>query len=536
MAGAISTGIKTRIHEDDPYGYSVEWMNWDSEFRKTSLRHGDIITGVNDKLYSRATRDADHARSVGNYLESTFFAETGCTTLQPVILHIDRDGEKLEISGLLSEPQHYFNSDGKTVIGENGPVRLTNDGFSSSWANWYEKFENHLSLYLDDPRWERNSLDNRRRLAEHWEWKPRVDFLASNYPGRFTDTVVADWELAKTTLEGKIYTDITEATLEYRAIGARRVELVKIAANEAKRKFLETDAAGYIDAFPAVDAVHGDILSVTGKRVVLPVITFDHFINDLGKTFAVIGSKENGYYFIHLNSPEMDIFFRSLFHYKAQVTPDIPEKFEFIVEIENHPAMLSVDRKPVSGVMVKTLAGVAGDGHVFVDVQKNAMAGSVSFSGEEQLVIFDQPSPLDSATAEEIIESMIHYVKMGDMKAWKKLFANWQIYIDGDGPPFMDFKYGWLDESFQDVWEKSRKQVLNVVYDARVIYSNPIKTVVQANRDIGLPHVEQVKVIVDHIGKFDGQYSSISNLYVHRRWILQRLEGGPWKIRELQGL
>lgn len=142
----------------------------------------------------------------------------------------------------------------------------------------------------------------------------------------------------------------------------------------------------------------------------------------------------------------------------------------------------------------------------------------------------------DNATPQQLIEAMIHYIKMGDMGAWKNLFSSWQIYSYGEGLVFVDMAYLHSEEQFQHRWSQSRKQLLGEIYDARVLYVGSIKTIINANAENGIPQVEQVKVIVDHIGKVEGHYKSISNLYVHRKWILQRLNGGPWKIVELQAL
>jgi hypothetical protein len=533
---AITTGIKTRINSEEPYGYIVEWINWDSPFRESGLQHADIIIGIDDKKYLKENKNSDHPKSPGNYLESSFFEEKGLRDGHTITLHIIRDGQSLSVTGPLHEQRVYLNSDQKMIMGDNGPKRLSNDGFSSAWSSWYEKFVSYLLHYIDDKRWERATLDNRRLLKEHQEWKERVDYLQQKYPGRFASMALADWEKVNIILQGNQYNDITDETLEYRKLGGQRVAVVREASIKARKTFLDSYAADCIPAFPAMDPVHGKLESVKSKKIVLPAITFEQFTNDLGKTFAVIGNSKDGRYFIHLNSPEMDVFFRTLFHYKAQVTPDVPERYEFVAEILQQPAIISFQGKPVTGLMVKAIAGMAGDDQVFIDLTQKTEKGINSFAGEEELTLFKSPSVGDAASPQEVIEAMIQYIKLGDMKSWRKLFCTWQIYSEWDGPPYMDMGYWMPEENYQNTWEKSKKQILNDVYDARVIYTSPIRTVVTENPETGVPNVEQVKIIVDHVGKFDGNYWSVSNLQVHRRWILQRLNGGPWKIKELQGL
>ncbi|MGF2413892.1 hypothetical protein [Ferruginibacter sp.] len=533
----IVTGIKTRENiDEEPYGYIVEWMEWDSDFRNSTLQHADIIVGVNGKMYLKENREIDNPKAIGNYLESAWWEELRSIDGQTIILQVIRDGQPLSVSGKLMQQQFYLNAENRATIGLNGPVRMSNDGFSSAWGGWYEKFVRHASLYLDDKRWERSAINNRNILLEYQEWKPRIDFLVKKYPGRFADAVLIDWEKVTEILNGVSYSDITEADLEYRKIGEQRALLIKEAAIKGRDNLINEVAAQMIPAFPAMDAVHGNVLQVVGKLITLPVITFNQFINDLGKSYAVIGSAKEGYYFIHLNSKEMDIFFKTLFHYQAQVTPDIAERYQFFAEILNEPTILTYEGRAVTGLMVKVIAGMAGDDNLFIKITQQDKNGRVVFEGEETLSIFSGYTLYTSASPKQVIEAMIYYIKMGDKTNWQKLFCNWQVFPRWDGPPFIDMTYYFTEESYQHAWEQSRRQILNDIYDARVLFYGPVKTIIEENKKTGVTKVEQVKIIVDHIGKIEGNYKSISNLYVHRKWLLQRLNGGPWKITELQAL
>jgi hypothetical protein len=46
----------------------------------------------------------------------------------------------------------------------------------------------------------------------------------------------------------------------------------------------------------------------------------------------------------------------------------------------------------------------------------------------------------------------------------------------------------------------------------------------------------RVRVLLDHVGRIDGEYRTFSSIDVHRVWRPQRLDGGPWKIVDVQGL
>ncbi len=533
----FSSGIQTREARDNhPYGFIIEWINWDSYFRNSNLEPGDMITGLNNKKYTKEMSEPDRSKAIGNFLESTYWEEHGGKDGDNILLEVWREGKMIEVPGKISKLQVYLDKEERLALSPDGPTRLNNDGFSSAWSNWYEKFQRHASRYIADWKWERSAIDNRSILSEHLEWKPRIDYLVKNYPGRFADMLLKDWEKVRQILEGRTYTDISEETLEYRKIGKQRVALVREAAITGRSAFLDKLSLSIIPAFPAPDPVYANLKEAAGKIVVLPALTLDNFINDLGKSYAVAGNKNDGYYFIYLNSKEADIFFKTLFYYQSQVTPDVKESYQFIAEIMDQPTILTYEGRSVKGLMVKILSGTAGEENVFIDISKTDITGKATFEGQESLSIFSGYPLDDTASPQQVIEAMIEYIKLGDMQSWRKLFGNWKIYSQWEGPTYMDLAYWFTDENYQHTWEKSRRQILNDIYDARILYVSPVIKVTEENKSIGVPGVEQVKIIIDHIGKPDGVYRSISNLYVHRNWTLQRLNTGPWKITELQPL
>ena len=85
-------------------------------------------------------------------------------------------------------------------------------------------------------------------------------------------------------------------------------------------------------------------------------------------------------------------------------------------------------------------------------------------------------------------------------------------------------------------WERSRRLITSEVYDARVERVERVTRVLERTGDNGLPNVDQVVVWVDHYGLFDGEYRTFQNVNVHRQWVLQRLDEGPWRITSIQGL
>jgi hypothetical protein len=74
------------------------------------------------------------------------------------------------------------------------------------------------------------------------------------------------------------------------------------------------------------------------------------------------------------------------------------------------------------------------------------------------------------------------------------------------------------------------------VYDARIDEIEQPRRVLTRDAANGLPNVDEVVVWVDHYGLFDGEYRTFQNINVNRRWVLQRLDDGPWKIVSAQNL
>ena len=137
--GDIITGIKTDELLDKrplPYGFQVKWINWDSPFRKTDLRIGDIIVGLDGKPYLEENRRLEGPRAVGNYHESMHWEQIGAEVGQSITLDIVREEEQLEISGELMAYPFYYTDNQRRAIAPKGPDKMMRDKFDSSWSGW----------------------------------------------------------------------------------------------------------------------------------------------------------------------------------------------------------------------------------------------------------------------------------------------------------------------------------------------------------------------------------------------------------------
>lgn len=551
--GDIRTGIRTdEVLELPPYGFRVTWIDWDSPFRDTELAVGDLIVAVDGKPYTRTDRETTAPRAVGQYHETQGWAERGAAAGDPVTLTVLRGAgeEGLEIRGRLHEEVFYRDAQDRRALGPGGPPRSgtrAEDGDFANWSGWYETFVKRCSLVLDRG-WNRGSFDNRRELATHLEDRERIDYLLETYPGPFADAAAADWERVREALEGE-RVELPADALEYRELGARRREDAKRAARAAWDAFLEELADETVDTFPAVDPIRGDRAAVAGKVVVQPWITpRGGLIERFGRSFVVAGSRRQGFYFAPLDAPEMQRFFDALFRYQAKVDPGLAERYRFVGRVLDEPVLLTADGRPAPGLLVEVIGGLAGagDGECFVDLRTVEPAGGAAaavgrspFAGELELAAVDVPELTDDASPADVVTTMIRSVKWGDEATWRSVFADWRLFSTWSGPPIVDVAFRPPQSELQRQWGEARRQVMDFLYDARVAEVGRVRTLRAAGLEDGGPAVEQVDVFVDHVGLADsepGEYRTFVSSRVHRRWPLQRLDGGPWRITDVRRL
>ncbi|HKU49126.1 MAG TPA: hypothetical protein VJP79_04185 [Nitrososphaera sp.] len=517
MSDDLESGIQTELMPD---GFRVEWIHWDSNFRKSGLDIGDYIVAVNGKPVDREK----HYKAIGQYAENQTWQEIGVTAEQPmIIVTAVRDGKTFDVKGNLHVPYFYYDSQKRPALAPGGPARLINDGFDEPWSGWLEKAIKKYSYTLLR-LWVQRSFNTRMELAEHLESKARIDFLTKEYPGPFADAMLHDWNRVAECMRGKKI-ELTDKDLEYRTLGERRKEIAKQEAEKAWTTLCK-EATG--QAFPVPDVA--ERANVVGKVVELPQVTYRDMVNDLGQAFMAIGSPSQGYYFLGMNSPELFRFYGVMTRYKGQINPTMPDKYRYLARVKDEMQMITVRGQAYTGLMLELIAVMSGDDECCIDLRPEPP----KFAGEDQLSSFE-PITLDaSAGPEQVIEAMISAVKLGDDKTWQGLFADWQIVTGAGGREAIDFAYVPRPSVFADLWEQSRKNILGEVLDARVERVEQVKRVLERSSD--LPEVEQVRVWVDHFGKFDSEVRAFKNLYVNREWLLQRLDGGPWKIVTLQHL
>ena len=532
------TDVKTWIKTDAvtnslvQNGFRVTWIDWNSDFRNSDLQIEDIIIGYDNVSLEPFLEAGKHGSAIGQHGETTYWQKQGGVKHGHIItLNIFREGVKktLKISGKLLARRFYSDSEGKRALGPGGPASMSRDDFSGAWSGWYEKLVWKMSYILDGGL-DHKSINTKKEMQEHDEHKKRMDYLQEKYSGPFADVVLSDWKKVHAGLAGK---ETDKVDLEYREIGAKRVETVKKEAQIAWDKFHSNVKNEMITAFPTAEVDSRD--SVAGKIIELPWITPKNIINDLGQSFAVIGNSTEGYYFAQLSdSVGVRKYYDAMYRYHSQVSPNLKERYQYIARITGEPGLITYDRRAVSGLMVEIMAVRAGDGELFVDLQNADGDEDLKFAGQEKI---DQFAPImlkDDASPAQVMDAMIDAVKLAHRKAWMDLFATWRAFLYWENHVAFDPSY-MPRGSFPGAWKQSRRLISGRVYDVRVDKVSTVRRIIEKDAEVGLPAVDEVDVFADHYElRDDGKYGTFLDVNVSRKWTLQRLDKGPWRITTVQ--
>ena len=529
--GSALSGLTTDAvleRSEAPIGLSVTWIHWYSAFRGTDLRIGDRITQVNGEALDSRLQPGKLYGFPGLTGESTEWEKRGAKAGDILRLKIWRPDKEFEVQAPLVAEQLYHDTAGKRSLAPGGPQNLERDGFDEAWSGWYEKLVWKLSQVLEGS-WEKGSLNTRKELAELLERGDRIEALLKKYPGEFADRTKADWMMGVESLRGKTFDKLD---LSYRELGAKRLEIAKKAASEAWEKFKKESVGKFIQTFPAPD-IHSRA-EVAGKWVELPWIQPSTMVNDLGQLWAVAEDGSGSAYVVRLSeSPEYQAFYRTLFRFGNLVQPNTRERYQFIGEILPAPAMITYRNRPLTAHQVKLVAGRAGEaGECFADLRTPEPV----FAGEAEMKPVGAGDLNDDASPAQVLDFMVAAIKRADEKAWRRVFAAWRAGVYDSGRPDFLPLYVPANVEWNSAWEDARKHIMQEVYDARVDRVGKVRRLFDADPQTGAPAVDQVVAFLDIVGSFDGEYRSFNHFTVHRRRVLQRVAGGPWRLVEIQGI
>ena len=498
----MKSGIRTVVQLPDAGlagGLRVQWMSWDSPLRAAGLKVGDLIVAVDAVRVDLQGRLS--ATLIGQPNES--FANHSDT----LRLAVERDFRTTEITGRLYDEPNYRDSQSSPLLSANGPRAIANDGFGEAWAPWVEKLSAKLSWILDGA-WFRQNLDSRKEVADLQIWNDRLTFLEQHYPGPLPAALRSDFNEASTSLKGLLATD---PDLAYRDSNTNLIAAVSAAAKLAWERFQA---------------------QMSPESILLPPIIPRQMVNDLGNYYAVTTELAQPYLVRLSDSPQATSLERALFRYRTHVSQSLAERFQFIGVVSEPPRMIGYQGRPLVANVLTPLALRAGEqGECFVDLRNPEAA---TFAGEDQLKVAPGKPLSQTSSPAEVMNDLIAAVKTGNEDRFKSLFAPWRASVLDDGRGFCDVSWRPDAGNLLRAWDSSRRLITSTVYDARVNTVGPVYTLIEPGH--GLPHVEQVTIYLDHYGLFDGEYRSFAHYTLHRRWTLQRLNSGPWRIADVQGL
>jgi hypothetical protein len=539
LQDSVTSGLTSAAALDaEPPGVRVTWIKWDSGFRRSGLAVGDRVIAVDGKPFVKPATLEELQRVspklIGQYAEDQTWKERGASDGSELTLTVLRRApsgvglEQLEIKGKLRAERVYSSDSGRRLIGPGGPEELGNDGFDGAWSSWYEQ-QTRLGEKVLDFGWTQQRFTSRNELQSHLEHKKRVDFLVEKYPGPFADAVKEDWQRVRASLAGNAYA-LRDADFAYRRLGEQRAAEIADAGKRAREAFLKAQAANTIAAFPAIDPIRGDRRKVAGKVVVLPLIGNRNWVSEGGHCYLT-ASDGKGWYFVDCDAAATGRMMTARYRYEKLVTPQVHETYAIVGRIKSSPKMLVIGGRAVTGLEVDPLGATIGE-QLFVDLTQ-VKSNASPFAGEEALLA---PAPIklpDSASPRQVMDAFVAALKSGDVQIWKGLFAPWRAENwKEEGVIYYPFYEIQVDND----WVNARRSILDRVYDARVVYQSEARHVLTGKEFPKAPVIDEVMVELDHIGLFDGEYRSFTDVTVHRTWLLQRRDGGPWRIASVQGI
>lgn len=526
----------------------VTWIPWDSGFRGSGLRVGDAIIGHGDIRYTLQTVEAHEGVGDANfakYLERIQAKPDDFISL--IVLRRDRE---VTITGRIGGQRSYRNADNKRILGEQGPLEWEKDGFDYSWDAWYRQFISDAKSCMSG--WDYFVGTNTKSLAERLPaYSARIEFLETKYPGAFAQAVREDYEAMKNGVAGEPRA-LSESQLAYRSLGERRAAEATAAADAAFTAFLTEVEKELLSNPPsAPDAFGEDTRPLHGKMIRLPELSRQHILFETRRSWWWSGSGKGGYV-LDRGSPLMQRLYAALGDYTEKVDPYFRDhKAVFVGVIQPEPALVSDSHRniTVSGLRVEPLAALIAnasqsDRRLFVELRPDKM--KEAFAGAAQLAAgIHKPALKDDMGPGEVLLTAFEALKMGDMETWLHCYAGWLVrgwYGKGESYQYVDRTWRVMDpgQSANSAWDQARKRLMDDVYAVEVDRVTPIRVVYNATNqpagsaralEAGAPErVEEVLVYLNHIGKVGGEYRTFAGSMLRRRWELQRLDAGPWRI------
>lgn len=527
----------------------IAWVAWDSSFRAGGLRVGDVLVGDHGRRYT--AEDGDEGRVIGGGRESMRLQEFGSERGDPLSLLVERGAELVEIPGKLTGSTTYRNAEGQRCFGEAGPVQHEKDGYEYSWSAWYDQFVDlarHVLMGWDYTV----GYDTRRLRTQLGEHEERVAVLQQRYPSSFATRVREDYEAMHATLAGE-QRELSEADIAYRELGTIRAATISATCDQAWSRFLEGFGEQLItEAFPAPKALEEDFSHLVGRVVLLPPATSRDLIVETANSWYLLG-RSQGIYLVNRRTPEIRGLYQATDSYIEMVNPYLRDRrIVFVGVVQEQPAMVSANGRTASGIVVLPLGArvesTDDDGvRFFVDLRRDcSMADDheVPFAGQDQLQSSNRARLEDGQCPATVLGVLFESLKQADFDTWRACFADWTVrshFEHSESYKYVDRSWRAMsDADAASIWDRSRTLLLEDVYGLEVAsVSTPRVLYDASNQPAGRVDptpatVEEVRVTINHIGRFDEEFRTFAGAVLHRRWRLERLDDGPWRVTSAQ--
>lgn len=532
----LTSGLITdsRLDEHPPH-FRVAWIPWHSGFRGSGLRVGDRIVAVQGVPVARPDDGRELQRYtqgfVGQLSESRTWAEQGLADDAALSLTVRRrspDGvgwQHLDITGRIRLQRIWRDDSGRQCLGVDGPSIFERDGQPEPWGRWVDEVLPRVLGNALDGIWQQAGASTRYEWQELQKLGPQVQCLSARYTGACARAVQEDYDAALAMLDAPRLA-LTEAELAWRKAGDERVAEVQRLAQAAWKACLDAHAAEIIPAFPAPNPFVDDPDRVVGRCLVLPPIRNRDWVVE-GHHNWWAAREGSGVWLCDTEHPQALQVRLAARRYQRRVSPDLPAEYRLLARVLPEPRMLFASNMIFKGYAIEPIAALVGDA-IFVAC---APTGEPAFAGEDST----QPhaaAPADDASPREVIEALIAAAKLGDQAGFNALFAPWRLSTrKGQTMVFPN-----PAPVSHDDWERSRRWLSQRVADVRVVWVDEVTSVSTADGFPGAPVIDATVVEVEHWGVFDGQTHAFMNTGLNRRWPLQRIDGGPWRIARGQSI
>jgi hypothetical protein len=276
-----------------------------------------------------------------------------------------------------------------------------------------------------------------------------------------------------------------------------------------------------VDALPKLDLVRDDRAPVAGKAIALPGLTWRESVKDADRSVFV--ASHSGYYcYVTANQPSMQTFWSRLAEYQARIQPRVTEQYDVIGRTGGTSLVVTPRDGAKIGLNIEVLA-VRVPGHFFADVTGEA----TSFAGAECAAALGASAPKDDASPSEVMRAYVQAVKLGDDRLWLSLYADWVAWSGDERPYYRAFA---PYKNFMPDYTRARDLMLHKVAHGEPVWESEPAVVLRGDEFDGAPRIEQVHVLMDHIGQFEKGAHVFCTTELTRVWVLQRRNGGPWRI------